>query len=748
MNNLVKKFVLALVVWLAVLPFNVYAQVRSGYSWEQFVEDYSSFLDEGEEGSANSVERSDWLEELEEIHCNPIDINTAERGELQALHFLTDEQIDSLLVRRNRYVGGLRSLGELMTVRELSYRDRAWLSLFLDFKGHKPEPADSVAIGKDKRRTYPTFGNKWYGGIYEAIGTVDIPLYRKAGFYDYDAHNYPTKMFTGYNFAHSLRVHYNWKQRVRYGATVQQDIGERFGAYGSRPWDYQSFHFYCKSDPQRVGEQKFNRWTIAVGDYRVSLGEGLLMGGNSWNARMGLLHGCRLDNTVIRPHTSTDEMRFLRGLATTVRLGRKGQWSASAFGSWRRVDGTVKGANAANGFSSSASDTITAWKTDGLHRTLQEIGKRSVATQCVVGGRVGYAGSWLNMGINAVWLHYDKVYAAASRAYNKYYMSGHDAGGVSLDYSVRRRQWGLKGELAFDRKGHCASSWMLRWHPLRSLTLACQQRSFSRAYVSPYGRTLQAGSQLQNEHGGMLGISYTGLRRLTLNGYVDLAYHPSAVYLADAPSHRIEVSAEATYNALSDWSHTLRYSMKTREQNVTGYKDIPDFDDVLMSWRATQHLRWQSVLNRKAWSVTAGGDAACYFSQGESYNKASAAIKGHGTKWGGLAFVRCSYGLVSRLKVAGMLACYYCQDYKACCYAYVPQLRGSVSVPSFSGQGILGAVTGECRVWNQLYAACRLTTVKYFDRDAISSGVNLINSSWKTDLSVQLRYRLEPQQRK
>lgn len=746
MCSKVKNGVILLVVCFLTLPFVARSQSHGGYTWEQFVEEYAEYVAESAEAADNAVERFDWLEELEEIHRTPIAVNTASRSDLQGLHFLSDEKIDSLLAHRDRYRGGLRSLGELMTIRELDYRDRAWLSLLLDFRPAPIEHTDSAHAERlrhsVRRLDYADGVNKWWGGQYDFSGTMDVPLNRRAGFSDYDADNYLNHMFTGYNVAHTLRAHYNWLHRVMYGVTVQEDVGERFGAYGSRPWDFQSLHFFYKSDPERAHRRNFNRYTLAVGDYRLSLGQGLVMGYDTWSQRLTLLSGLRMETSRLRPHTGTDESRFLRGAAATVCLDPRGHVALTAFVSARRLDGTVKGATAANGFDPAASDTITAWKTDGLHRTFQEINKRNVATQWITGGRLGYQARRFNVGFNGVWMHYDKVYWPAAHLYNKYYMRGQNAAALSTDYSMHLGAWSLQGEVALDKSMAYASTFALRWTPRTALTLVLQERSFSGSYVSPCGNTLQANSQLQNEHGAMLGIRYTGARRLELTGYVDLALHPHPVYLADTLSHRIEALAQATYRAPRGWTFLARYKMSSREQNVTGYRDISDFDDVLLSWRSTQRLRLQSSWAKEGWSVSLGVDGACYYSQGSNYVKKTHVIEGGGTSLGGLLFVRANMTVVKRLKLSAMVTAFKTDDYNARVYAYAPQLHYGAAFPAYSGQGVSGVVIGECRTWRQLYLGARFGVTKYTDRDVISSGVNAIAGSVRADLSLQLVYKL------
>lgn len=163
MKPYVPHIPVVLLVLVLLCPCCAWAQMGGGYSWENFVEDYLQQVAWEEEEADNSVLRTSLLEELEEMHHSPIDINTASRHDLLPLHFLSDQQIDSLLARRDRYIGrgGFRSLGDLMLVSELSYRDRLWLSLFLEFspmeaEAHKP-PVNALGM---------VFFGFWYKNLF------------------------------------------------------------------------------------------------------------------------------------------------------------------------------------------------------------------------------------------------------------------------------------------------------------------------------------------------------------------------------------------------------------------------------------------------------------------------------------------------------------------------------------------------------------------------------------------------------
>lgn len=106
-----------------------------------------------------------------------------------------------------------------------------------------------------------------------------------------------------------------------------------------------------------------------------------------------------------------------------------------------------------------------------------------------------------------------------------------------------------------------------------------------------------------------------------------------------------------------------------------------------------------------------------------------------------MLYGRASTTFLKRLKASCMLAVFATEDYYTRCYAYLPQLQGSVVMPTFYGKGFSAVVMGECPIWRGLSAALRLSLVQYFDREKIGSGVNCIDGRNKSDLGLQVRYR-------
>lgn len=745
----------AIVCGMLPLMARAQAAVRlpgSEYPWETFVEEYQEYAAAlAEDG--DGVTRYDWLEELEEIHRQRLDLNAVGRDELLQLHFLSEAEADSIIARRES-LGGFRDISDLMTVRTLNFITRAWLSVFVCFGPTAPAAAArGQAVSPLRPRRHE--GSRWWSGTHTLDAQAACPLYQRAGFTDYDAENYATKMFLGSNFSHRLRYRYVWNQHVKYGVTLEQDAGERLAAYGARLWDAGSAYFYYKSDARlrEGGHRAYSPFEIVVGDYRLRLAEGLVVGNRGWSNTSALLSNIRVDRGRLSPCTGGDGRRHLRGAAVRLRGGHDGAWNAIVFASWREMDGTVKGATAENGFDPHASDTITAWKTDGLHRTLQEAGKRRVARQIMGGTRWGYDSRTLSIGLQAAGLRYDRTYFPAYRTYNQYYLRGRTAAAISLDWGV---QWGhctLVGEVAADpvrnvrpqaleseadtavttdyrKRCALAATATLRWQPRWNVLFVANVRAFSRDFVSPFGETLQAGSTLQNEEGASVAVRLRPRPWLLLTAYADVAHHRFPTYQAKLPSLQLEAMGQGVVEMGNGWMLTAAYKLAGREANITGT------DLLQLEWKSTHKVNLYATLQRTLWSLTCGGEAVAYTTQtgqGQQHGRLSR---------GGALYVRSRVKLWRRILLSGAVSGFLTDDYFARCYLYSPQLQGGgIGSAAYYGQGLTATALAEGTLWRGLSLAARYSWMKCFDRDELGSGINAIHSGQKSDVAVELRWK-------
>lgn len=179
-----RNILLAVLLCVFVLP----ASARQTREWEQFL--YQ--LSELEDVESASWEASfDLLCELEE---NPININTATREDLELLPFLTAKDIEDISEYIYKY-GPMKSLGELVMIRDLDYFKRRLLFYF-------------TYAGDVKKPVFPKIKNIVEYGRHEVVGTIKIPFYSRKG---------DEKGYLGYPYKHSVRYDFTYSDYVRFG---------------------------------------------------------------------------------------------------------------------------------------------------------------------------------------------------------------------------------------------------------------------------------------------------------------------------------------------------------------------------------------------------------------------------------------------------------------------------------------------------------------------------------------------------
>lgn len=152
-----------------------------------------------------------------------------------------------------------------------------------------------------------------------------------------------------------MKYAFTYRDRVQFGLVGEKDPGEPFLRKNyPAGYDHYGFHLIIRE----LGKLK----TLAVGDYRLSFGQGLLLNNDfslskSWGT-----------NTVIRRtqepkrHFSTAESGYFRGAAAVFQMGNV---TVTPFYSNKRFDANLSG-----------DGQITSFKTDGYHRTSLEIEKK------------------------------------------------------------------------------------------------------------------------------------------------------------------------------------------------------------------------------------------------------------------------------------------------------------------------------------------------------------------------------------
>ena len=217
--------------------------VAQNYSWEDFVQEYATDGDLVEE-------EEDWrnyMEELKALHEQPLNLNTASADDLLFLPFLNEKQVEEI----HAYIylhGPMQSLSELLLLRQMDWITRQKLALFA-YAGESPP--------KEQKGT-------WAGRLEHSLtARTDIPLYYRKG-------HQVKNGYRGDALYQRLQYQLKAQRHLSAGFRMEKDAGERY---------YDSYGAFFQIKEVGALQQ------AVIGDYRIGVGEGLVLGGNSWNSK-------------------------------------------------------------------------------------------------------------------------------------------------------------------------------------------------------------------------------------------------------------------------------------------------------------------------------------------------------------------------------------------------------------------------------------------------------------------------------
>lgn len=312
MNRLL-KVMLIICITILLSVHNLCAQEV----WEELVE---QLMDEDEN---SSFQWDTHFEELSELRENPININTATKEQLERFPFLSDQLVENILYYLYKY-GPMLTRNELWMIEDIDRQTIHYLLPFIYFE--TPE----------KEQYKPNIKRILKYGKQELSTRVDIPFYTKAGYQQYPAETLkknPNKQYLGYGYYHNLRYSFHYRDQIYAGITAEKDAGEPFfTGQNKKGYDFYSLYLLIRN----IGHIK----TLALGNYRVSYGYGLVINTDFGMGKTATLSTLGNKSRGIRKHSSTDEYNYFQGMAVSYKLAKR--WTLDGFYSYRKMDGVYK----------------------------------------------------------------------------------------------------------------------------------------------------------------------------------------------------------------------------------------------------------------------------------------------------------------------------------------------------------------------------------------------------------------------
>ena len=94
------------------------------------------------------------------------------------------------------------------------------------------------------------------------------------------------------------------------------------------------------------------------------------------------------------------------------------------------------------------------------------------------------------------------------------------------------------------------------------------------------------------------------------------------------------------------------------------------------------------------------------------------------------------------LKTILNMGYFHTDDYASRLYVYEPNLLYSFTFPTYDGKGMRLCGVAQANITDQFIAVLKIGSTKYFDRKQIASSLQQINSSIKTDLELQIQWKI------
>ena len=423
---------------------------------EQVMEDIFNQLSEDGDLSYEDIE-----EELLSIADNPMDLNTVTQEELSRLMFLSDEQIDAILMYQ--YEHGFKEIYELQLIDCLKDYEIRNLLPFVK--------VDSLEV-----QGFRSSGGK--------------KIYFREVFH-YAKHEMTLRMdarniedFEGDPMYGKLRYRFNYRNRVQAGVSVLRRQGDEAIRQEGERWDYGGY-----IQLKDIGPMK----TVVAGNYQASFGYGLVVGSPFKRGKSAYIQSTATTDEGLKKYSSVgDSYHYFHGVGATARVS---SWAdVSAFYSLRKGKeeawNHVVGVNATGRWNRlkvgiTAVETIEATSSQFRERLQASYSlevKDDESKRRATSGVMGVNARW-NMGKVDIW------------------------GEVATSHG---NKWGV-GVITG-----------VRYRPISDFNLLAIYRYYSPEFDNVYANSLCSWSRMKDEHGGYLGVEYNRLKNWQLSAFGDV----------------------------------------------------------------------------------------------------------------------------------------------------------------------------------------------------------------------------------
>lgn len=663
--------------------------------------------------SENSGDESNDYSELIEAYWNllenPININGEEIDQLAEFKMLSIFQLEKIKSYRKDF-GDFQFIEELYEVEGLDKNSIAIIKDIICFEDNK---SNTTSLSDLKH------------GKHKIITQVEQCLNKKKGYSDIEdslLYQNPNSIYLGSPQRLYLRYNYTYKDKVEYGFVVEKDPGEYLlrcnvddsirmllGDKCYNGFDFYSYHII-------VHNFGFLIKTLAIGDYKISFGQGLCMGsGMAFTADGGSM---LRRSKKIAASKSANEGYYLRGIASTLKYNNI---ELSVFYSSKKTDANVVTYD-------SLSETpleISSLQQSGLHRTYNEISDRKIIRQQLYGFNISYRNSYFQLGYT---LHKTELNAElnpSNNIYNLFYFRGKNIINQSIDFYYVHDKILLYGEFAMsDNKGMAGLSG-LTFQPTGYIEFNIMYRNYAKEYQCMYSNAYSAGSGTRNEEGWLFSSSISIAANWKYITSIDFYKSDWLKNTAYSPSHGYDYDSQLNYRPNSNTLFFIEYRNRNKMKNTSR-------DDIYQRFLIKE--KYNMVRLHASYQIsdyiTLKNRIEYHFNNNEDGDNNSYLI------YQDVLFspIEKKYNIAFRYEL------FHAEEGNV--YAYENDVLYSFAIGGLSGKGIRTYLVGKIKLYNHIQISGKIGLTVYDNKTEIGSGLETINNNWRSDCKIQFIWNI------
>ncbi|MBK9728126.1 MAG: hypothetical protein WAS55_03170 [Saprospiraceae bacterium] len=517
------------------------------------------------------------------------------------------------------------------------------------------------------------------------------------------------------------KIYFRYKSAVpgRYsiGISLEKDAGETwFNARYIKTIDFISASLVLENLTQRLK-------SIAIGDYTLRLGQGLLID-NAFSIGKSYQFGSIAKTpSVVKPYQSVRESDMLRGVATKISLQKKIDMILF-YSAVNKDANQIEKYNQATGTHELIVSTI---QSSGLHRSKSELADQNTFRIKQGGLSIHYNSPNLNFGINGIFNLFNTSLNNAHRIDKIYYSQRKEAYAVSFHHQWIYKNYCINGELAIANSGHYASIENLLIGLGKQAEAICSYRNFSPGFYQLLSNTISTNALSTNEKAIYFAINLYPTNRIFIHGNIEFIAYPWLRYQHDFLTTSHLFTFKIQYTERKKWLSYLQIRHKINQESnleqifLKEKFPIEYFNSQLrihlesrlkmeLIWRSRIEFHWVNKNNSVAQGFA--------ISQDLLYKSIESKFSGN-------------------LR----LALFDISNYDSRIYEFENDVLSQYQLSAYNGRGIRAYVNIRCRPLKACTFEMKLATSYFFQFDEHQNFEIADQTAYESELKFQFRYQ-------